>query len=139
MVFPLPVGQLVDDQILASIGRADRWRDVVIDPTALYPVTDDVMIFSYRAWAERSSAAPYACHATSVYRLGDSAWLLAFHQQTQLEYVTQPKADTRALVEIDGRRCSLALVDCAPQGPSAGSGADPLGRDRDHGPDGVAP
>jgi len=104
MVFPLPVGQLVDDQILASIGRADRWRDVVIDPTALYPVTDDVMIFSYRAWAERSSAAPYACHATSVYRLGDSAWLLAFHQQTQLEYVTQPKADTRALVEIDGRR-----------------------------------
>ena len=82
MVFPPPVGQLVGDEILASIATAERWDEVDIDPTALYPLSDNVTVFSYRARAYRPSSGSYTCHTTSVYRLEDSAWLLALHQQT---------------------------------------------------------
>ena len=83
MVFPAPVGVLVRDETIASIEAAQRWTEARFDDVRLLPLTDDVVVLTYRASARREEdTTEYRAVASSVYVLRADGWRLAVHQQS---------------------------------------------------------
>jgi hypothetical protein len=85
MVLPEPGGVLEGPAIVAAVVDRPRWASVRIDAVHLVTPAEQSALLVYRASAARPDAPSYHLHATSLYVLQDSVWLLAFHQQTPLQ------------------------------------------------------
>jgi hypothetical protein len=84
MVFPEPVGVLPRERILASLGRQERWTEVLFEDHRLLELSDRAALLTYKATARRGEGEPYVVHASSAYVRDGGSWKLAFHQQTPL-------------------------------------------------------
>jgi hypothetical protein len=83
MVFPEPTGVLEHDEILHSLGGADRWRSIDFHDDRLVELTPGVVQLIYRAAAERSEdGSEYQAWVTTTYVQKHGSWRLAAHQQT---------------------------------------------------------
>ena len=83
MVFSDPVGLLTKDRIVEIIASAPRWAKVGFDEVHLVRVSEDVVILTYKASANREGGhSEYSARASSVYVHIACTWKLAFHQQT---------------------------------------------------------
>lgn len=91
MVFPEPVGVLTRDEVVASLGRQERWSKVSLQDHRLLELSDRAAMLTYKATAERPKGEPYIVLASSAYVRDGGSWKLAFHQQTPLANVRIPE------------------------------------------------
>ena len=84
MVFPEPTGVLTREEIVASLGRQERWSEVSLEEHRVLELSDRAAMLSYRAVAKRRKEEPYIVLASSAYVRDGGSWKLAFHQQTPL-------------------------------------------------------
>lgn len=83
LVFPYPAGILQGDAIWETMGRAPRWRSVVMRDRVMTR-QGDTAVLAYRASAEREGAPIYEALCASTYLRDDDTWVLMAHQQTPL-------------------------------------------------------
>ena len=88
LIFP-ETGMITRDEAIDAILMENvenrRWAEVQFSAVRSLRLADDVILLTYKAagrWAHEKSA--NLVFASSVYVERDSAWKLAFHQQTPL-------------------------------------------------------
>jgi hypothetical protein len=85
MVLILPGMVLDRSETLESWVGSVPWRDFEIDDVRAMSLGRSAALLTYRVTARRATdAASYRALCTSVYRMVDGRWLLAFQQQTPL-------------------------------------------------------
>lgn len=85
LVMVLPGMVLERAEAMESWVRSVPWRDFEIDDARVMSLGRNAALLTYRATARRArDAASYRALCTSVYRLVDGRWWLAFQQQTPL-------------------------------------------------------
>jgi hypothetical protein len=83
MVFAAPVGVLDREGTLASLEHAPRWRQVEIREGRLLRLSEDGVVFVYRAEARREGQKePYVALCSSSYSRQAGDWKLVAHQQS---------------------------------------------------------
>ncbi|TWI06150.1 uncharacterized protein DUF4440 [Luteimonas cucumeris] len=83
--YPEPAGVMSRARILQSIQGNARWTHVDLEDFAMRELAPGVALVTYRAVAVRNDREPpYRALVGSLYLRQDSAWKLAFNQQTPL-------------------------------------------------------
>jgi ketosteroid isomerase-like protein len=84
-------GMIVDGtDFVGSLGEATPWAGHRIDDARVVEMTPDCAGVVYHVVAQRTGEPEYRALVTSIYRRVESAWKLAFHQQTPDPPVAAP-------------------------------------------------
>ncbi len=76
-------GFLSRPEVIQGIADGPRWSKVTMTEEQVTPVSDEAMLLSYRASAEREGEdETYEALVSSCYVADRGDWKLAFHQQT---------------------------------------------------------
>jgi hypothetical protein len=77
-------GVMSNEEIAASAGKGNNWKNLDIKLKGLIEPADDMAILSYEAHATRSNGEGYAALVSTGYARRDDGWKMVFHQQTPL-------------------------------------------------------
>ncbi|MEX0808734.1 MAG: DUF4440 domain-containing protein [Dongiaceae bacterium] len=85
VAFTEMVGVMSRDQIAATVGDGQRWKDVAFDVKGVLRLDDAAAILTYEASAKREDGDRYRALVSSLYVNRDGEWKMAFHQQTPMK------------------------------------------------------
>nr|WP_313391567.1 nuclear transport factor 2 family protein [Brevundimonas diminuta] len=75
------MGVLGVEAVIESL-TGPRWQAVTPSDIVIAQAANDLIVFGYRASAERADAPPYRCVCTSTYLRSGDRWLVVQHQQS---------------------------------------------------------
>ena len=84
LVFPAPFGLLDREATIDAVASSTGWSEFELDDFRIVQLTDKSAAAAYRASAVGTDGSSYSAYCGSVYVRGESAWLLALHQQTPI-------------------------------------------------------
>lgn len=70
---------------IASMRGDSHWTNIKLNEKGLVQLSDDAVVLSYEASANRTTGEPYKALVSTGYVKRDGEWKMAFHQQTPLD------------------------------------------------------
>ena len=69
---------------IAKTAKKGAWKDIKMHTRGLAQLSDESVVISYEAEADRANGEHYHAYVSSGYARRPDGWKLAFHQQTAL-------------------------------------------------------